>query len=370
MLYSNQNKIQGIALGLAVALVLAPSAVVAESSPSSLKLAQAQVSAKQDGQAWIKKGDQLRSAGKHEEALQAYRKAESLGAGSDDLTFAIADTYNEMGRYRDAYWEFSKADNSTNNESRLIACEGMQETRWARNKYLEDPYFADLSTTVGWQSQGDAAYIDMQARYGRYIGDDAEIYAYASYAKDNRSGNRGGFPEEFYENVARIGVGASKSLTDHVSVYAEAGVARDLIDQNRDRYNEDYSVGIDYYRDWNMEYDCRSTDTTPNRFILSIYSGLSYYKHVDDGVYFELTARPGIRVIETRRTDVDVFLHLGYADDFRFNDDATSELAVGVRWVPNREVGFAVEARTGRVFFEVDGSESSSVIELQHYVSW
>jgi len=370
MLYSNQNKIQGIALGLAVALVLAPSAVVAESSPSPLKLAQAQVAAKQDGQAWIKKGDQLRSAGKHEEALQAYRKAESLGAGSDQLTFTIGDTYKEMGRERDAYWEFSKADNSKNHESRMVACEQMEELKYARNKYFKDPYFADLSTTAGWNSIGDTAYVDVLARYGRYIGEDAEVYGYAGLARDNRSGLSGGFPEEYYDNLARIGVGARKYLTEGLSVMAEAGAARDLIDKNRSRSREDFRAGFEYYRNWNMDYDCRSTDTRPNRFILSVDSELKYYSLYDDAVYFNLTVRPGIRLVETRKTDVDAFLHLAYGTNLEDSSEAYSELAVGARWLPNRNYDFAVEVRTGRVFYDEGGSESSSVIEFQHYVSW
>jgi len=369
MLYSNQKKIQGIALGLAVALVLAPGAAVAESSPSFFKLAQAQVGVKQNGQSWIKKGDQLRSEGKHEEALQAYRKAESLGAGSDQLTFTIGDTYKEMGRERDAYWEFSKADNSKNYESRMIACEQMQELGYARNKYFKDPYFADLSTTVGWQSIGNTAYVDVLARYGRYVGDDAEVYAYAGLARDNRSGLVGGFPEFFYENVARIGVGANKGLTDHLSVYAEAGVYRDLIEH---RSLNEFNVGLEYYRDWNMEYDCRSTDTRPNRFIFSLYSSVTYsaLEDNDERIDFEITARPGIRMVETRKTNVDAFLHISYGTDFEEHLDTYSELSVGVRWVPNRNYDFAIEARTGRNFYEEGGSDSSSVIELQHYVSW
>lgn len=369
MLYNKQNKIKGITLGLTIAFVLAPGVAAAESSPSPLKLAQASAEAKQDGQSWIKKGDQLRSAGKYEEALQAYRKAESLGAGSDELTFTIGDTYEEMGRERDAYWEFSKADNSKNHESRMIACEKMEEFKDARNKYFKDPYFADLSTTVGWQSVGNTAYVDVLARYGRTIGDDAEVYAYAGFARDNRSGLVGGFPDDFYENVAKIGVGASKGLTDYVSVFAEAGVSRDLL--THQTLNE-FNAGVDYSRDWNMEYDCRSTNTRPNRFILSVNSSLTYssLENDDDSVDFEITVRPGIRMVETRTTDVDAFLHLTYGTNLEDNLDTYSELAVGVRWVPNRNYGFAVEGRTGRSFYEQGGSESTSVIELQHYVSW
>ena len=369
MLYSNQNKTQGIAIGITIALVLASNTVVAESAPSALKLAQAHVGVKQDGQAWIKKGDQLRSAGKYEEALQAYRKAESAGAASDELTFTIGDTYKEMGREREAYWEFSKADNSKNHESRMVACEQMEELKYARNKYFDDPYFADLSTTVGWQSVGDTAYVDILARYGRYVGDDAEVYAYAGFARDNRSGLVGGFPEDFYENVATIGVGANKGLTDHLSAFAEVGVARDLIEHDTQK---EFNAGLEYYRDWNMDYDCRRTNTRPNRFILSVYSSLVYssVEDDDDAVDFELTVRPGIRMVETRTTDVDAFLHLAYGTNFEENLDTYSELSVGVRWVPNRNYDFAVEARTGRTFYEEGGSESSSVIELQHYVSW
>jgi len=369
MLINKQNIIQHISSGLAIALMLAPSAVIAESNPSSLKLAQATATVKQDGEYWINKGHKLRSAGKYEEAIQAYRTAEEMGAGSDELTLDIGYTYLDMNRKRDAYWEFSKADNSKNYESRVKACEEMEWLKYSRNKYFKDPYFADLRTTVGWQSIGDTLYVDTKARYGRTIGDDAEVYAYAGVTRDNRSGLVGGFPEDFYENVARIGVGGNKSFADHWSVYAEAGVYRDLIEH---RTRDEFTAGVDFYRDWNMGYDCRSTDTTPNRFILSVYSSLSFYSlgGNDDDIDFLLTVRPGIRLIETRKTDVDAFLHLSYGTDLEENLDTYAELAVGARWVPNRNYDFAVEVRTGRNFYEQGGSESSSIVELQHAVSW
>jgi len=374
MLSNKQKKIQYIGSSLTIALMLVSGVAAAESNPSSLKLAQATAIEKQDGQYWIKKGHELRDAGKHEEAIQAYRKAESLGAGSDDLTFGIAYTYGLMGRKREAYWEYSKVANSENPKNRIIACEEMQTYKHDRNRYLSDPYFADLYTHGGWQTLGDAAFIEMKARYGFYgEGNLApEYYVYAAVERDNRSGIVGGFPEEIVDNAARFGVGYTKPLTDDYSLYfiAEAGVARDLIDKNRDRNNDDFRAGLQYFNSWNTEYDCRSTDTTPNRFILSVSSELIYYSRYDDAVIFNLDVRPGIRLIETRQTDVDAFLLLNYNANLENSNNNVTEVGVGVSWVPDRDNNFKITARTGKIYYDDGDSDTNSVIEFQHYISW
>jgi len=376
MLSNKRNKAQYITSGLMMVLMLVSVAAAAESSPLPLVLAQASATVKQDGRFWIQKGDELRATGKREEALQAYRKAESMGAGSDKLSFAIADTYTEMNRFREAYWEWRKVSKSQNHENRVEACVQMEWAKHSRFKYLPDPYFADLTTNASWQEIGDVdvSTIDMLARAGVVIGKEkpAEYYLYAGYTKDNRSGLVGGIPIEYVDNLARMGVGFRKPLTanHNLSFMAEAGRARDLIDKARDRTRNDYRAGFEYYKEWNKDYDCHSINKTPNRFFMGVYSELKYYSIYDDAVIFTLDLVPGIRLIETSKSNVDAFLLFSYNTNLDDSKNTYSEYAIGITWLPDRQYDFTVTARAGEVLYKGGGSDTRVLLELQHYIRW
>jgi len=377
MLSRKCNKTQYITSSLMIALMLASGATAAaETSSSPLVLAQASATVKQDGKFWIQKGDELRAAGKREEALQAYRKAESMGAGSDQLSFKIADTYTEMHRFREAYWEWEKVSHSSSRENRVEACVQMEWAKHSRSRSLPDPYFADLNTNVSWQEIGDVdvSTLDTLARVGMVVGEEkpAEYYLYAGYTKDNRSGLVGGIPIEYVDNLARWGVGFRKPITANhsLSFMAEVGQARDLIDKARDRTRDDFRGGFEYYKEWNKDYDCHSTNERPNRLFMGVYSELKYYSIYDDAVIFTLDLVPGIRLVETRKTDVDAFLLFSYNTNLEKTEDTYSEYAAGVTWLPDRQYNFTVTARVGEVLYKGGGSDKRILLELQHYIRW
>lgn len=373
-----QRKLAKKALTFGISLMLSAGASTAEMNtglnPYSIRLAQVSSSSNQSAQSWVRKGDQLRAIGKYEEAIAAYRKAEAAGAGSDQLTFKIADTYKDMKRDRDAYWEFSKVSNSKNDENRMTACEQMELLKHMRSKSLKDPYFADLYTHGGYQSIGDTAFIDMKGRWGITKGTEKplELYLFAHYIKDNRSGVVGSFAQEYFDNVFRAGAGLQKKLlTDHGLYFiAEAGRARDLIDLGRDRNRDDYRAGFEYYQEWGTDYNCRSTNTRPNRFILTASGELKYYSRYDDAVLFSVDVRPGLRLLETRKSNVDAFMIFSYNTNLKESANTYTEVGAGVSWVPNRQYDFKITAKVVETYFKGGDSDTNAVLEFEHYILW
>jgi hypothetical protein len=329
---------------------------------------------RQSASQYERQGDQMRAAGNYKGALAAYRKAEQLGGRSDDLTFKIADTYKDMGAQRQAYWEFHKAQNSKVQETRLTACEQMEYLKEHRNKKLRPPYFADLYTNAGVQTIGDAAFVDMKARWGIEKGKERPFRAYlfAYLTRDNQSGNVGGFPQSFFDNVGIVGVGIQKKLLKDQGLYfiAEHGRARDLINMNRDRNRDDTRAGFEYYQEWGTSYNCRTTKRRPNRFVMVASAELKYYTRYNDATIFQLDLRPGIRLFETRKSSVDAFLIAGTYRNLDDTDNSYNEFGAGISWVPNRQRDFKITLRATHVKFETGGSDENVVLEFHHYIKW
>ncbi len=343
-------------------------------SIKSIQLAQSSAGNGVGGENLIQQGNQYRAEGDLEAAIEAFREAESQGLGDEALTLDIADTYVELGDYKAAYWEYRKVAGSSNPDTAVVACEAMYEHQWARNKVLPDPYFADLSISTGWQDIGDTAYIDSRFRIGGYTNADKplEYYLFADFTRDNRSGVVGGFPVEYYENLAILGVGIQQPLLDDpwLVFIAEAGRARELEDFGGDRNREDYVAGFELYKDWNMGYDCNNSDNFPNRFVFSLSSELKYYSRYDDAWLFEIDARPGIRLVETRDDTVDAFVKLFHGANLTVDENNYSELGFGITWRPTRAHDFSITASINETYFDDGSSDTNYGIEFEYFVYW
>lgn len=362
-------------LALTIALTFVTGAVAAESKQNSIILAQTSTTvAKQDGKYWIDKGWELHREKKYEEAIQAWRKAEAMGAGSEDLTFDIASTYETMERIDEAYREVSKLKDSTNNDSRVEACEKMNNMRYALSKSLPKPYFADLSTTLGWQSIEDMTFFNMKGRLGVGSGGKrpAHLYLFGRYSSDNRSGAVGGFPVEYYTNEAAVGLGVNKKLlTEHdLYIWAEAGRVREFRDPGPDIYADDLRGGFEYSRSWNTEYNCSSTDKYPNRFILKTFAELVYYNRFDEAIWFSAKVRPGLRIYETQKATVDTMLVFAVNQNLDNSADNYNQAGVQIQWRPNREYNYTLSAKALENFYENGTSEFNFIVELSHYANW
>lgn len=359
---------------LTMTITLMTGTAFAETKHFPFQIAQTSAAIQQNGKYWIEKGWELHRAKKYDEAIQAWRKAEELGAGNDDLTFDIASTLEEMGRYSEAYDEVSKVRDSKNKDTRVEACEKMNRMKWARTKTLPKPYFADLATTIGWQRINDVGYIDMKGRFGitRNGKRPSKYYLFAKYSRDNRSGLVGGFPEEHFENSAVVGLGYEKKLLADESLYffAEAGRAKELVDLGRDEYENDVRAGFEYYKHWYTDYDCHSDDKFPNRFVLKTHADLIYYSRYDDSLWFTAKVLPGIRVYEGDRSNVDAYLVFGVSENLRDSDESYHKAGLGIEWVPDRQRNFKVQVEATETYFDSGDSVYNVIVELEHYINW
>lgn len=335
----------------------------------SLQLAQTTVSSQEPAKTLIETGDELRLQGDYEGAIASYREAEKAGKGGDALTRTIAETYLDMGNEKEAYWEYRKLANSTNQEIAKEVCEQSEWLRYSRYKSLPDPYFADLYTNVGWQSIGDVAYIDAKARFGARAGD-LEYYLFGQYLRDNRSGVAGEFPVEYLDNLGILGVGLQTPLVGGLSFITEASWVRELEDFDRDKEREDYMAGFEYYHSWNTERGCDIEDITPNRFILSVGSELKYYSRYDDDWFFEVDVRPGIRLIESRSSILDSYVKFFHSQNLSENENSFSEVGVGLTWWPSRQTDFSIDVSANETYFDSGDSDSNIVIEFTYYTGW
>ena len=375
----NHKTLKYKTLALTIALMFVSGHVIAESSLQPFQIAQTSTAVKQNSEYWMDQGWELQAAGKHEEAIQAFRKAEAMGAGSDEVKFAIAESYRGINRNRDAYNEYEKVLSSNNPENRITACQEMDDLMGASDKSLPDPYFADLSTTIGWQSDGDMGYIDLKGRLGVETAGDlsSQLYLFAAYARDNRSGIVAGLPDEYYTNEAIAGVGFNTDLTEHLSFWAEAGRGRNLLDvAPADKEFNDLRGGFEYSRDYNTDLDCRSNDKYPNRFILKTYADLIYYDrdydnnsiNVDSSTWFSAEVKPGIRVYETPKSTVDAMLLFNTNHNLDNGADNYNQAGVEIKWYPNRRHDYSITATAVETFYMDDVHNFNFILELNHYM--
>lgn len=366
------------AIVIALGMLGANSARAAEQGTAAkpnIKVTQAVGVSAREGAAWRHKGDELRQAGRLKEALAAYRKAQALGAGDEALTMDIASLYREMGNDRGAYWEYRKNRDAKDLDIREGACYGMNDLKWARSKCLPDPYFADLDIAGGWQSKQNASYITAKGRVGIIQGEThpTTYYLFGRISGDNRSGRIEGFPVEYFENVAILGVGVTKLLVPEWGLKAvgEAGWARDLINLDRKRDRSDVRAGLEMWKQWNSDYNCASQTTHSNRFVMTAWGELMYYSRYDHATVLNVDLRPGIRFYETPRQALDA---VGiFVVNFNSKTDKAfqyGEAGVGLVWTPDHQSDLTVTAKAVQTFDQDGMTGPNYVLEFDHYTYW
>jgi hypothetical protein len=340
-----------------------------------IMVAQAETPAADTGAGWRARGDELLQAGQLEEALAAYRRAEEMGAGDELLTMDIAQIYRQLGRDRDAYWEYRKNRNATDPELRASACYGMNDLQWAKDKTLPDPYFADLGVYAGWQSIEDLAYLTARGRVGIIQGDThpTTYYLFAQAGADNRSGRGGTFPQQYSDNLAIVGVGVQKLLVPELGLrfLAETGWSRDLVNLDRDRDRSDTRYGLEMWHEWNTVRFCESTDRHPYRFVMTAWGELMHYSRYDDATVLAADLRPGVRVYEDPQGAVDVLGIFGFSFDSKADDSFQyGEAGVGVRWIPDHQSPFRITVKAVQTYDNDGPADPKYGIELDHYWYW
>ena len=313
----------------------------------------------EDGQSWRRLGDKNVREQMLQEALEAYRKAEDLGAGDEQLTIDIGDVLKDLNRNKEAYYEFDKLSNSSNADIRQTACEQINYLAPYRNKVLPSPWFADIYAQAGWQTIGDTAFADIKARLGADLlpEEKLQLYALLHYIRDNRSGIVGDFPMEYFDNVARFGVGMQSRLLQDIPLYflAEAGVAHDLINLGRDKTREDYRAGFTYYDEWFTNRSCEGGVRYPFRFILSASAEAMYYSRYDDAILSSVDLRPGVRLMETDYSSLDASLLMSVNTNNKADDFVQYKQLGGViTWIPDSRNDFKVVLEATNTYFPDD----------------
>lgn len=324
-----------------------------------------------DGATWRALGDALVRARRHEDALRAYRRAQSLGVNDEALTVSIGDVLKDLKREGEAYREFEKVQTSQDPDRRLTACQQLNYLAPYRHRQLRRPYFADMWMQAGHQTVGSTSYVDAVARAGVNLMPDERLQAYgvARVARDNRSGLVEGYPREYFDNYASIGAGLRyQPLPERpLYVYAEAGWAHDLIDLGRERNHSDARVGVSYYDEWNTTRSCESTDRTPMRFVMTFSGDSAFRSRYRDTLITTLDVRPGVRVYETARSSVDVSAVAAlYADSQAERKLQYTQLGAAVTWVPDGRNNLRVVAEALRTNF----AQADSATNVNLYLNY
>jgi len=242
-----------------------------------------------------------------------------------------------------------------------------------RFKVLPDPFFADFYMQGGWQSLESTAFVDATARVGAdLLPDDAlKIYGTAHVIRDNRSGLVGGFPEEVFDNVAILGVGVQAKPVVDVPLYfrAEAGWAHDLIELNRSRNRLDVRAGVEYYNEWFTDRPCNGGLRYPFRFVMVASADVFYYSRYDDAIIGSIDLRPGIRVMETETSNVDLSLVASASTNTKFDGFLQySQLGAAITWVPNSRYDLKLVAEGSQIFFEDAEDEFNLSLYLEYSI--
>ena len=326
-----------------------------------------------DSQAWAQRGDQLAAQGHHEEALAAYQKAETTGPSNEQISIAKGDSLKALGRIPEAYAEFASLYHSANPDIRETACQQMQYLGPFRHQRLPDPYFADVYIQSGWQSIGNTAFIDTEARVGANLLPDEklQVYAIARLTSDNRSGLVGNFPQEYFDNAAQLALGVRSRPWTELPIYlfAETGRSRDLISVNRDRNRSDTRGGIQYYQEWFTERACTGDVRYPSRFVMAVSAEAVYYSRYDDNILSSVDIRPGIRLRESDFSSLDLSL-VGSIYTSNRGDDFVqyTQAGVALTWVPDARNDLKIVLEQTRTFFTNNGHENNLSLYFQYGV--
>lgn len=344
--------------------------------PATVRRLERQVeTAPNDGPAWRALGDALVRARRPEEALRAYRRAQSLGVNDEALTISIGDVLKDLKREGEAYREFEKVLPSQNADRRLTACQQVNYLAPYRHRQLRRPYFADLWMQAGHQTVGSTSYVDAVARAGvNLLGDERlQTYGVARVARDNRSGVVEGYPREYFDNYASIGAGLRyQPLPERpLFVYAEAGWAHDLVDLGRERNHSDVRAGVSYYDEWFTTRSCESTDRHPMRFVMTFSGDSAFRSRYRDTVITTLDLRPGVRVYETAFSSVDVTaVGALYADSQAERKLVYTQLGAAVTWVPDGRRNLRVVAEALRTNFAQAPSATNVNLYLNYAIDF
>lgn len=244
-------------------------------------------------------------------AIDAFQHASALEPDNQDLLLQLAYLQDRKGRHRDAAALFRQVMHGSDPKKAKTGCRAYSNLRGLPNKVLPKPWFGEVYTAPEYFGHYNVAVFPADVRVGVHYGESTFIDAYglSRVNTDTRSGQTNFGTQLYSDNYAEIGGGIRvKPLADlPVVLYAETGAAYDLINENRNRWRPDFRAYAVYYDEWNLGLGC---DDTKRVFgfkpVADVYADAAYYTRYNN-LITTAKARPGLRLLETETTAVDLY---------------------------------------------------------------
>jgi tetratricopeptide (TPR) repeat protein len=304
-----------------------------------------------------------------ERALENFQAALTVEPANDRVRMQTAYLLDDLGREREAKRLFDLVEKETSDEAlRRQACVASEVLAPLAMRRLRQPYYVDIYTAPDWHSGIDVATLPLRLRSGVAVGpgDRIEIFSQAAMLADNKSDPSDQLgPVIYFDNVLTLGGGVSVQPFAGIglTISTEIGAAYDLVDQGRPPWRFDNRTGIQYYGTWQTSSGCPPGLSVPMRPVLEVY-GTAFYLSRYENTIGSLRLRPGLRLLETARTSLDINLHLAGVVDTEGEDfNNLFEIGGGAIFTPDRRIGFRVGVETVRRQFR--GGDHDVVTRLR-----
>jgi tetratricopeptide (TPR) repeat protein len=280
---------------------------------------------------------------KYDQAVECLKAALKTDPGNEKAKLQLAYTYQSMGKAALARKTFDelKDFSGTPNTSACQALSDLAPQRW---QFLPRPYFADIYFAPLYLSRFNDYIAYSQTRAGVALSKRGEWEIYGSLRYNDDSKSTGGTAPAIWSDNAAIfaaGVRYRPFRKIPVSAYAEQGRAYDLLDQNRDRWRDDFRSGLSYFDRWTAPANCAPELRFPFTRSSSLYADVSYYSRYDYNWIGYLQWREGRRLVEKSRMTLDGFLYLGgSADSNRDYYNNVIDVGAGATFTPDHSYPF------------------------------
>lgn len=297
--------------------------------------------------------------GDREAALRNFRSATEIDPANEVVRMQTAYILDGLGHKGEAAKLFADiASASSDDARRRQACAAREVLTRFATKQLPEPYFANVYAAPDWYSNINTATLPLRLRGGATLGPGNRIDVFGQFAMitDNRSSGAHPGPVIYFDNVAIFGGGVAARIAGlpGVVLTATAGAAYDIVEQQRDRWRSDLRAGGEYYNTWGLASRCPASISAPFRPVLEVYGSSFYFSRYDD-LISAVRIRPGLRVLESARTSLDLNLHLaGFVDTEGLDYNNLFEIGGGLILAPDRRIGLRLGLETVRRQFKGD----------------
>jgi hypothetical protein len=271
---------------------------------------------------------------RHAEALAAAEQAHRLDPSDQQMALQRAYLLDMTGRTRLAAGSFRVLSRSADPTVAHAACQAWQTLHGQPDKVLPRPWFAEVYAAPEQVSRYGMGILPLAVRVGKRLDEATQVEAYGSVrvTTDTRSGETVLGPKIYNDNAAIVALGlrARPVAQWPMQLFAELGVAHDLIDRQRDRTRADLRAGLLYFHAWDSAPRCAGQERAL-RAVGDVYADAVYHSRYNDAVLFNVRVRPGLRLAESDGAALDAYALLaGGTDTRRSAQNRYGELGTGL----------------------------------------